>query len=186
MPHNGPRTSPVADRRNACLPLFKMAAPTMLPAGIVTETPLTTSVTVSGMRKLLRHSRRQIRRNGNRGLAIHDLRYEKFSRPGRRRDAEAFVSRRQIESPVLGMWSDQRKLVRSRSPKPGPRPQRRELAQRRQILNRAIEHARYDLRIYVRVVDAKLSRRTNQQLPGLARLNVECNGLRRERMGALQ
>jgi hypothetical protein len=49
MPHNGPRASPVTERRNAVTPVFRIAADTMLPEGIVTETPLTITVTVSGM-----------------------------------------------------------------------------------------------------------------------------------------
>src|SRR6185503_15444085 len=93
---------------------------------------------------------------------------------------------RQIESLVLGMGTNQRKLVGSRCPKPGPRAQRRELAQRRQVLNRPIEHASNNRRINSRLLNAELPRRSNQQLPGLSRLNVERNGLGRERMRALK
>jgi hypothetical protein len=80
MPHNGPRGSPNAERRNVVTPVLRIAAETMLPAGIVTETPLTTTVNVSGMERLL-HARGQIRRDGNGGLAIHDLRHEQFGGP---------------------------------------------------------------------------------------------------------
>src|SRR5690349_12332912 len=79
IPHNGPRGSPVTDRRNACVPVLRIAADTMLPAGISTETPLTTSVTVSGMHRLLYHSRGQIRRDGDCCFAIQDLRDEELS-----------------------------------------------------------------------------------------------------------
>jgi hypothetical protein len=72
IPHNGPRGSPVTERLNSVTPVLRIAAETMLPAGIVTETPLTTTVTVSGMERLL-HTRGQIRRNWNGRLAIHDL-----------------------------------------------------------------------------------------------------------------
>jgi hypothetical protein len=48
----------------------------MLPAGISTETPLTTSVTVSGMHRTSGHSRWQVRRDWNGSSTIHDLRDE--------------------------------------------------------------------------------------------------------------
>jgi hypothetical protein len=51
----------------------------MLPAGISTETPSTTSVTVSRMQWLLCQPRRQVRREGDGSFAIHDLRDEKLS-----------------------------------------------------------------------------------------------------------
>src|SRR5689334_25441715 len=97
MPHNGPRGSPVTERRNAVTPVLRIAADTMLPAGIVTETPLTTTVTVSGMQRLLRHARGEIRFDRNRSLAIHDLRDEQPRRAERSRDTQPFVPGREIK-----------------------------------------------------------------------------------------
>jgi|SRR5215213_2823723 len=52
IPHNGPRASPVTERRNEVTPLRSTAAETMLPGGTVTETPLTVMLTTS---RILRH-----------------------------------------------------------------------------------------------------------------------------------
>src|ERR1700752_24201 len=125
MPHNGPRGSPVADRRNVCIPVFRIAAATMLPAGILTETPFTTSVTVSGMQGLLSDSSRKIRRDGDSSLAIHDLTDEQLRSAERSRDTQTFVTGGEIKSLVFSVWTNQGKLVRSRSTKSGPRSQRR-------------------------------------------------------------
>jgi len=78
MPHNGPRGSPLTERRNTFAPASNIAAETMLPTGIVTETPLTITVTVSGM--LPQFSRGKIRRDWNRRLAIHNLGQQEFCR----------------------------------------------------------------------------------------------------------
>src|SRR5262245_54727060 len=133
MPHNGPRGSPVTERRNACVPVLRIAADTMLPVGISTETPLTTSVTVSGMHRLLCHTRRQVRRDWNRSLAIHDLRDEELSGGERGRDPEALVAGGKIEPLVFRMWTNQRKLIGRGRSKSGPRAQRRELAEPGQV-----------------------------------------------------
>jgi len=75
MPHNGPRGSPLTERRNAVVPAVNIAAETMLPTGIVTETPLTITVTVSGM---LCHPCGKVRRDWNGRLTIHDLGQQEF------------------------------------------------------------------------------------------------------------
>jgi hypothetical protein len=62
------------------MPVLRIAAETILPAGMVTETPLTNSVTVSDMHGLLCHACGQVRRYGNFRFAIHDLRREQFRR----------------------------------------------------------------------------------------------------------
>src|SRR6476619_4314357 len=104
MPHSGPRGSPVVDRRNAYVPVLRIAAETMLPAGISTETPFTESRTVSGMHGLLSRSRRQVRRDRNRRLAIHDLSDEQLRRTERGCDAKPFMPGGEIEPLVFGVW----------------------------------------------------------------------------------
>src|SRR5215213_9752569 len=159
IPHNGPRGSPVTERRNACVPVFRIAADTMLPPGISTETPLTTSVTVSGMHRLLCHSRGQVRRDWNRSFAIHDLRNKQFRGSERGRDTEALVTGGEIEALVFRVWTNEWKLIRRRGAKSCPRAQRREFSESRQVFHRPIEHARKNLNVNMRVLDAKLSRR---------------------------
>jgi hypothetical protein len=81
------------------------------------------------MHGLLRHARGQVRRNAELPFAIHDLVHEQFRGAERGRDTEPFMTGGEIESLVFGVWSNQRKLVRSRGSKPRPRSQRRELAE---------------------------------------------------------
>jgi hypothetical protein len=100
---------------------LRIAADTMLPAGIVTETPLITTVTVSGMRRLLCHARGQVRRHWDGSVSVHDLRNEEFGRAERRCDTQAFVSGGQVKSFVLDVWANQRKLVGRRCAKACPR-----------------------------------------------------------------
>src|SRR5262249_32884157 len=51
---------------------------------------------------------------------------------------------------------------------------------------RAFNHTAQDFRIYVPGLRPILARRSNQQLPGLPRLNVESHRIGRHRMSALQ
>jgi len=91
----------------------------MLPAGMLTETPSTVSVTVSGMHDLRsRHALGQIRRDWNRSFSIHDLRDKQFRRSQRRRDTKTLVSRGEIKSLVVDVWANQQQLsgVAARNP----------------------------------------------------------------------
>src|SRR5687768_11174649 len=186
MPHNGPRGSPVTERRNTPAPVFMIAADTMLPAGTVTSTPLTDSLTVSGMGQLRSHARRQVRPDRNRRRAIQDLIDEEFRSSQRRRYAEPFVSRRQIQAWMRNGRSDQRQLVRRRRAKTSPHAQRRKLPQTRQILDRPRQHATQNSRLNRRVIDVILPRRSDQQLTRLSRLNIERDRICRQRMRARQ
>ena len=49
MPHKGPRGSPRTDRRNTASPSVMIAAATVAPGGTATGTPLTFTLTISGM-----------------------------------------------------------------------------------------------------------------------------------------
>jgi hypothetical protein len=69
IPHSGPRGSPFTDLRNKLAPDSETAADTMLPAGTVTWTPFTESVTGLFM---LRASG-QVRLDGNRRCPSEDL-----------------------------------------------------------------------------------------------------------------
>src|ERR1051326_161665 len=79
MPHNGPRGSPLTDRRNVVTPASKTAAASILPGATVTGTSLTLNVMSSGTSgSLRRHSRRQKGGGWNRRWTVHDLIDEQF------------------------------------------------------------------------------------------------------------
>src|SRR5690242_1245792 len=121
MPHNGPRGSPVTERRNDVVPASKTAAVTMLPAGTCTATSLTRSVMSSGTGgRLRRHSRRQVRRDWNRRRTVHNLIYEQFCRAERGGDTEAFMTRGQVNTIVFFLRSNQRQLIWWRCAKARP------------------------------------------------------------------
>ena len=75
------------------------------------------------MHRLLSDPRRQVRRDWNRGIAIHDLVDEQFGSTERGRDTEPFMTGGEIESLVFSVWSNQRKLVGCRGAKASPRSQ---------------------------------------------------------------
>ena len=103
---------------------MRIAAETILPAGISTEIPSTESETVSGMHGLLSDPCGQVRRNRNSSFAIHDLSDEEFGGAERGGDAKTLMTGREIKSLVFGVWSNQGKLVRRRGTKACPRPER--------------------------------------------------------------
>src|SRR6185295_14634304 len=119
IPHNGPRASPVTDLRNDETPAVKIAADTMLPSGILTSTPSTTTTTSSGMTQL-RYARRKVRANWNCRAPVHDLIYQQFRSSKRSRDTQTFMPRCEIESVVQDVGSNQWQLVRRSCPKSSP------------------------------------------------------------------
>src|SRR5690349_1072839 len=125
MPHNGPRGSPVTERRNDVVPAANTAVVTMLPAGTLTTTSLTRNVMSSRTgSSLRRHSRRQVRLDWNRRRTVQDLIDEQFRRAERGGDPQSLMTRGQVDTSVFFLWSNQRQLVWRPRAKSRPRTQR--------------------------------------------------------------
>ena len=102
------------------------------------------------------------------------IRYE-ASGGQRSRNAKSFVAGRKEEGRVVGIRSDEGKLVWSGGAETGPGANRRSVAESRQVFEGALHHAGDHVGFDAIVRRVVLARRADKQLAGGTGLDVKCD-----------
>src|SRR5581483_5356931 len=191
IPQSAVRCSPLSEIRHGT-PTSSSAAISIAPCGNVTGSPFTRTVTVppttftSDMQRLRRtHTTRKERPRIECDPGLGNVVQHKPRRARSIRNPEPLKSHRKQHRIIRG-GADQRKLIRRCRAKTRPHTDHRKAGQYRHVLHRTVEHSPEHLRFDAPGRFAVLARRSDQQLPRLARLHIERHRIFAVGMSALE